>query len=244
MENVDILWSELFGDDDGNPDFDRARRFEPPWFGFVPRVLGVDVGGPYRPAFALWRAGSIVEAGTFKVDRRKMPGRVRPLLSLTDTFADFCRERNLFGAYLATYEVGEDAVRAAVAAALIREGDWCGMFVLEPAAVVRGASIERAARLAERTAAELIHGAIEPPELVARRARLPKAGAATSDLALEGAVVPPAEGGREAKEYELDKAGAAPEPNARGGRDEEERAAAAAVAGVPKGGRDGGSHSE
>jgi predicted RNase H-like HicB family nuclease len=242
MENVDILWSELFGDDDGNPDFDRARRYEPPWFGFVPRVLGVDVGRAYRPAFALWRAGSIVEAGTFTVDRRKTPGRVKPLLSLTETFADFSRERNLFGAYLATYDPGDDAARAAVAAALIREGDWCGMFVLEPAAITRGASIERAARLAEGTAEELVRGVVEPPELVARRVRLPKAPA--SDLALEGALVPPAEGGREAEEDELDEAGAAPKADARGVRDDEEGAAAAAVAGVPERGGDGGAHSE
>lgn len=187
MDHSEVLWSELFGDEDVDAEFDRSRRDEPPWFGFVPRVMAVDLTRPFAPTFALWRRGAVVEVGTFSVDRRAVPGKVRPLLFLAETFADLSRDRNLFGAYLATFDLLADAACAAATAAVVREADWCGMFILEPVPYAVGAGVAPAAWLAEATAAQLEAGVIHPPEAVARRRWLEKAG--PSDLSLESAPV-------------------------------------------------------
>ncbi len=171
MNTMNIVWSEIFTDADA--EFDRDRRDVAPWFGFVPRVLAVNVAGPYRPTFALWREGAVVERGAWAVDRRRVGGAVRPLLLVAERFADFCRERRLFGAYLALYEPGADAARAAVTAALIREADWCGMFVAEPVAFGAGRVRNGEVVLAEAVAAALAAGETAPaqPAVVTPRHR-------------------------------------------------------------------------
>jgi hypothetical protein len=136
MDRLEVAWSELFGDEDVDVGFDPSRRDEPPWFGFIPRVLGVDLTRPFHPTLALWSRGRVVEVATFTVDRREFPGTARALLMLAESFADMSRERNLFGAHLATFDLWRDAACAAATAAIIREADWCGMFVLEPAEYV------------------------------------------------------------------------------------------------------------
>ncbi len=205
MDRLEIVWSELFGDEDVDVEFDHSRRDEPPWFGFVPRVLGVDLARPFHPTLALWSRGRVVEVATFTVDRREFPGTARALLMLAESFADMCRERNLFGAYLATFDLWRDAVCAAATAAVIREADWCGMFVLEPTEYLGKAGVEPAALLAEIAANRLEAGTILPPELVARRraaALVPK----KSDLPLECAPVAVDQRRGEFEEDELDEA--------------------------------------
>ncbi len=202
MDRLEVLWSELFGDEDVDEDFDHSRRGEPPWFGFVPRVLAVDLARPFAPTFALWRRGAVIEVGTFTVDRREIPGKVRPLLILAETFADLCRERDLFGAHLATFDLLADAACAAATAAVVREADWCGMFILEPAPYGTKAGVEPAAWLAEAAAAELGAGVAKPPEMVARRRWLEKSG--LSELALKSAPVAVSQRRGELEENELD----------------------------------------
>jgi hypothetical protein len=202
MDRLEILWSELFGDEDVDGDFDRNRRDEPPWFGFAPRVLAVDLARPFAPTFALWRQGAVIEVGTFTVDRRAIPGKVRPLLFLAETFADLCRDRNLFGAYLATFDLLADAACAASIAAVAREADWCGMFILEPVPYGAKADVEPAAWLAEAAATRLEAGALKPPEMVARRRWLEKSR--PSDLPLEAAPVAVGQRRGEFEEDELD----------------------------------------
>jgi len=182
-----VTWEELFEDEDVDADFEPALRDEPPWFGFVPRVLALDFWRPYKPAFALWRRGTIIEVGRFSVDRRKVAGRVKPLLTLAEQVADYCRERRLFGGHLATFDLFDCPARAATTAAVMREADWCGMFVLEPVPYFRKSRGEPAALLAEAAAAELAAGALTPPEAVARARRT--ASARGSDLSLKGALV-------------------------------------------------------
>lgn len=214
------MWSEVIGDEEVETEFDPTARYEPPWFGFVPRLLAVDLVRPFKPTFALWREGHIIEAGAWTVDRREYPGRVRPVLALTEKFADFCRERNLFGAYFVTFDLWAHAACAAVAAALIREADWCGMFVLEPAACFVGGPSDRAERLASWAAGAVKEGLLSPPGLVARRRR--RVGPAPRlDLPLERAGVAVGQGGGEAEEQELDQAGAARQVDAGGVGDQE-----------------------
>ena len=202
MDRLDVLWSELFGDEDVDAEFDHTQRGEPPWFGFVPRVLAVDATCPAKPAFALWRSGEVAEAGVFNVDRKEAPGKLRALLMLAETFADFCRERNLFGAYLATFDLWEDGARAAATAALAREADWCGMLILEPLPYPADPALEAAAWLAEVAAARLDAGILKPPQLVARRPRPDKPRGL--NLTLEGAGVPVGQRRGELEEDELD----------------------------------------
>jgi hypothetical protein len=202
MERLEILWSELFDDEDIDDDYDHTRRGEVPWFGFVPRVLALDTTCPAKPAFALWRNGGVVEAGVFHVEREETKGKLRALLTLAETFADFCRERNLFGAYLATFDILEDAARAAATATLAREADWCGMLILEPIAYPAEAGLEAAPWLAEVAAARLDAGLIKPPQLVARRIRQDKPKGLNFTLERAGVTVGQRCG--EFKEDELD----------------------------------------
>ncbi len=202
MERLGLIWSELFGDEDVDADFDPGRREDPPWFGFPPRVLALDASCPAKPAYALWRSGAVVEAGPFAVRRAEGAGKLRNLLALTEVFADFCRERNLFGAYFATFEPGEDPARAAVTAALAREADWCGMFILEGSPYPADRALEAAAWLAEVTASRLEAGLVKPTALVARRPRPDKPP--RSKLSLEGAGVAVGQRRREFEEDELD----------------------------------------
>ncbi len=202
MDRLEVCWSELFGDEDVDDEYDHTRREEPPWFGFVPRVLAVDVACPAKPAFALWRSGGVVEAGVFNVKRKEPEGKLRALLTLAEAFADFCRERNLFGAYLATFDPLEDAARAAAAAALAREADWCGMLILEPLPYPTDPALDAAPWLAEVAAARLAAGVLTPPHLVARRPRPDKPQGL--NLALERAAVPVGQGRGELEEDELD----------------------------------------
>jgi hypothetical protein len=187
MDLFEVTWEELFEDEDVDADFEPALRHEPPWFGFVPRVLALDFWRPYKPAFALWRRGTVIEVGHFGVDRRKVGGRVKPLLALAEQVADYCRERRLFGGHLATFDLFDCPARAAATAAVMREADWCGMFVLEPIPYFKKVGGEPAALLAEAAAAELAAGGLTPPEAVARRRRT--ASARGSDLSLKGALV-------------------------------------------------------
>jgi hypothetical protein len=189
MDPFNVTWEELFGDEDVEEDFDPGRRDEAPWFGFVPRVLALDFWRPFKPAFAFWRRGAVIELGRFDVDRRHVPGRVKPLLFLAEQVADYCRARNLFGAYLATFDLFDSPARAATTAAVMREADWCGMFVLEPVPYFKKSAGEPAALLAEAAAAELAAGALAPPEAVARARRT--ASARGSNLALKRALVSP-----------------------------------------------------
>jgi hypothetical protein len=202
MERLEICWSELFGDEDVDAEYDHTRREEPPWFGFVPRVLAVDAACPAKPAFALWRSGEVADAGIFNVKRTEPPGKLRALLMLAETFADFCRERNLFGAYLATFDPLADAARAAVTATLAREADWCGMLILEPLPYPPEPALEAAAWLAEIAAARLDAGILKPPHLVARRPRPDKPQGL--NLTLKGAGIPIGQRGGELEEDELD----------------------------------------
>lgn len=201
MERLEFLWSELFGDEDVDAEFDHSRREEPPWFGFVPRVLALDATCPAKPAFALWRSGEVVEAGVFNVKRSEPAGKLRGLLMLAEVFADFCRERNLFGAYLATFDLLEDAARAAATATLAREADWCGMLILEPLSYPADAAVEPARWLAEVAAARLKAGLVLPPEMVARRRPDRSKGL---KLPLEGAGVTVGQRRGELEEDELD----------------------------------------
>lgn len=189
MDLFEVTWEELFDDEDVEPDFDPGLRNEPPWFGFIPRVLALDFWRPFKPAFALWRRGTIIEMGRFDVDRRQVGGRVKPLLMLAEQVADYCRGRRLFGGHLATFDLFDCPARAAATAAVMREADWCGMFVLEPVPCFRKSGGEPAALLAEAAAAELAAGALPPPEAVARRRRT--ASARGSDLSLKSAFVSP-----------------------------------------------------
>jgi hypothetical protein len=220
MDRLEVTWSELFGDEDVDVGFDPTRRGEPPWFGFIPRVLGVDLVRPFQPTLALWSRGRVVEVATFTVDRRQFPGTARALLRLAESFADACRDRNLFGAYLATFDLWGDAACAAATAAVIREADWCGMFVLDPTEYVREAGVEPAALLAEAAANRLEAGTTQPPELVARRraaALVPK----KSDLPLESALVAVDQRRGEFEEDELDEARPELETRAPGRGDDE-----------------------
>lgn len=205
MDRLEVVWSELFGDEDVDAEFDQSRRDEPPWFGFVPRVLGADLARPFHPTLALWSRGRVVEVATFTVDRRQFPGTARALLMLAESFADTCRERNLFGAYLATFDLWRDAACAAATAAVIREADWCGMFVLEPTEYLGKAGVEPAALLAETAANRLEAGTVQPPELVARR-RAAALVSKKSDLPLESALVAVDQRRGEFEEDELDEA--------------------------------------
>ena len=202
MDRLEVLWSELFDDEDVDAEYDHTQRGEPPWFGFVPRVLAMDATCPAKPAFALWRSGGVVEAGIFNVTRKETPGKLRALLMLAETFADFCRERNLFGAYLATFDLLEDAARAAVTAALAREADWCGMLILEPLPYPAEPALEAAPWLAEVAAARLDAGLLKPPHLVARRLRPDKPQGLNLTLERTGVTVGQRRG--ELKEDELD----------------------------------------
>ncbi len=202
MDRLEVCWSELFGDEDVDAEYDHTRREEPPWFGFVPRVLAVDAACPAKPAFALWRSGGVAEAGIFNVKKSEPPGKLRALLMLAETFADFCRERNLFGAYLATFDLWEDAARAAATAALAREADWCGMLILEPLPYPAEPALEAAPWLAEVAAARLDAGILKPPHLVARRPRPDKPQGL--NLTLERAGVTVGQRGGELEEDELD----------------------------------------
>jgi hypothetical protein len=190
MDLLECAWEELFEDEDLDGEFDPARRGEPPWFGFVPRVLALDFQRPFKPSFALWRRGTVIEAGRFHVDRRHVAGRVKPLLALAEQVADYCRGRRLFGGYLATFDLFDCPARAAATAAVIREADWCGMFVLEPVPYFKRSGGEPAALLAEAAAAELAAGLLATPEAVARRRGAE--AAAGSALALKGPLVSPA----------------------------------------------------
>jgi len=176
MGELNVAWSELFGDEEREAEFDRERRDEPPWFGFVPRVLAVNLARPYQPRLALWRDGAVVECKRLTVDRRRLAGSVRPLLALVERLADYCRERGLFGAYLALYDFAADAPRAAVTAAVMREADWCGMLVCEPVPYRPRRGVDPAAALACDVAARLAAGETAPAAMVARF----RAGAATS----------------------------------------------------------------
>lgn len=164
MTVTDIVWSELFADEDLDPEFDYERRGEAPWFGFVPRVLGLDLRRPFAPEVALWRDGALVETRRLAVDRRRWPGKVKPFLVLAERFADYCRERNLFGAYLATYDYEGDPARAAVLAMLLREADWCGMFLTEPRP--RPARAAGPAAVALEVACALLAGELLPAQPV------------------------------------------------------------------------------
>lgn len=168
MDLPNLVWSELFADEELDSEFDRAGRDTPPWFGFPPRVLAIVPRRPFQPAFALWREGAVVEAGVFGVDRRRIAGRVRPWLLLAEAFADMCRDRNLFGAHFIVSADADDALGAATSALLIREADWCGMFVGEPHPAARGAALAAAGSLARQYAAALIAGAAAAPTRVAR----------------------------------------------------------------------------
>jgi len=203
MDRLEVAWSELFGDEDVDVGFDPSRRDEPPWFGFIPRVLGVDLTRPFHPTLALWSRGRVVEVATFTVDRRRFPGTARALLMLAESFADMSRERNLFGAYLATFDLWRDAACAAATAAVIREADWCGMFVLEPAEYVGRGGLEPAALLAEAAA--------NPAALVPKK----------SDLPLESALVAVDQRRGEFEEDELDEARSEPQTRAPGRGDDE-----------------------
>ncbi len=207
MDFAELVWSEFFEDDDLDATFDRHKRAEPPWFGFVPRVLAVNLSRPYQPRFALWREGEVIEEGAFSVDRRRVCGKVKPLLLLAERFADLCRERNLFGAYLAVFDFPDDAERAAATAAVIREADWCGMFVAEPTVYRRRRGDEPTAALATTVASRLAAGGEPAHPLVARR-RFLGPSAVASHLSLEEALVTVGEGGRQLQEDKLDKAGA------------------------------------
>lgn len=169
QELLEWVVSELFFDEEVPEGFDRLRRDEPPWFGFVPRVVALNLSQPFRPYFALWCAGRVIETGGFAVDRRRTDGFNRAVLLLADRFADFCRERGLFGAYYVAGPDGERTLSTGIAAALAREADWCGLFVLEAAALPRGGRTAAAAALARRTAAELEAGRLAAPSQVARR---------------------------------------------------------------------------
>jgi len=171
MEKELLEWafSELYGDEDVPSAFDRLHRDEPPWFGFTPRIVACNLTHPFRPYFAYWKEGIIMETGGFAVDRRRTTGFNRAVLLLADRFADFCRERGLFGAYFVTGPADEERLHAGVAAALAREADWCGLFVLEPAPLPPGGRVAAAAALARRTAALLEEGRLPLPSQVARR---------------------------------------------------------------------------
>jgi len=167
--NEDLAFDELFADEDLDPTFDRACRSEPPWFGYVPRVLAVVAARPFHPTFALWRRGAVVEEGVFGCDRRIVAAVARALLTLTEDFADLVRARNLFGAHFVIADYGADAARAAVAAAVLREADWCGLFVAEPAPVVKNRGVSPAAALAAAYADALSRGEAQVEPLMARR---------------------------------------------------------------------------
>jgi hypothetical protein len=202
VERLGLIWSELFGDEDVDAEFDPVRRDDPPWFGFAPRVLALDASCPAKPAYALWRSGAVVEAGILEVRRGEGAGKIRNLLALAEVFADFGRDRHLFGAYFATFELWEDPARAAVTAALAREADWCGMFILEPIPYPEDGALEAPAWLAEVTASRLEAGLLKPTGLVARRPRPDKPP--RSNLSLESAAVAVGQRRRELEEDELD----------------------------------------
>jgi hypothetical protein len=202
VERLGLIWSELFGDEDVDAEFDPARREDPPWFGFAPRVLAVDASCPAKPGYALWRSGAVVEAGTFAARRAEGAGKLHNLLALTEAFADFCRDRHLFGAYFAVFELWEDPACAAVIAALAREADWCGMFILEATPYPEDRAFEAAPWLAEVTASRLEAGLLKPTARVARRPRPDKPP--RSHLSLEGAGVAVGQRRRELEEDELD----------------------------------------
>jgi len=169
MTITDVAWAELFSDEELAPDFDPARRWEPPWFGWAPRVLAFDLARPFHPEYALWREGRIVEVARLGVDRRGVAGELRALLLLAEDFADLCRERELFGAHYISSAPGDDAARAAAAALLAREADWCGMFVGEAAPRRKEWGVAAAVTLAEARARALAAGDATPEPLVARR---------------------------------------------------------------------------
>jgi len=168
MDLKDLVWSELFADEELETEFDRANRDMPPWFGFPPRVLAVAARRPFQPAFALWREGIVIAAGMFGVDRRRVPSRVGSWLTLAEAFADLCRERNLFGAHFIMSADGEDATATGISALLVREADWCGMFVGEPRPAGRGSPIAAARSLARVYAAALVEGSTVAATPVAR----------------------------------------------------------------------------
>ncbi len=105
-----------------------------PWYGFPPRVLGVDLARPYRPSLALWREGKFVEIEVIDVGNYTPKNPARALLKLGEAFADFCRSRGLFGAHLAIpdYSRVGNSLRAAVWATVVGEADWAGLIVDRP----------------------------------------------------------------------------------------------------------------
>ncbi|MCP4229025.1 MAG: hypothetical protein GY771_02615 [bacterium] len=105
-----------------------------PWYGFPPRVLGVDLARPYRPSLALWREGKFVEIKVIDVGNYTPKNPARAQLKLGEAFGDYCRGRGLFGSHLAIpdYSRDDNPLRSAVWATVIVEAEWAGFILGSP----------------------------------------------------------------------------------------------------------------
>jgi hypothetical protein len=105
-----------------------------PWYGFPPRVLGVDLTRPYRPSLALWREGKFVEIEVIDVGNYTPKNSAGALIRLGEAFGGFCRGRGLFGAHLAIPDLNRDdnPLRSAIWATVIAEAEWAGLMVDRP----------------------------------------------------------------------------------------------------------------